>query len=619
MLSKLIFTLVSVISLSNAFYLPGVAPTSYKENDKIPLLVNHITPSVFHENKNKEDFVYSFDHYHPKLHFCQPEKLEKQAESLGSIIFGDRIYNSAFDITMLKNETCKQLCQSTYPKEDAGFVNKLIENGFFYNWLVDGLPAARRLHDKRTESDFYGAGFELGFVDKNGVAHLDNHFDIEIEYHEREDGQFRIVGITVEPHSWARTEAECSAREYSPVFVSPESETNVIFTYDVTFVPSDTIWATRWDKYLHVYDPKIQWFSLINFSLIVVCLSLVMAHILVRALKNDISRYNEINLDDEFSDESGWKLVHGDVFRTPKNPLLLSVLVGGGIQLFLMSFTTIGFALLGLLSPSNRGSLSTVMFILYALFGSVGSFVSGSIYKFFGGEKWKLNMILTPILVPGGILVTFAFLNFFLIFVKSSGAVPAGTLLAIVAIWFVISLPISAVGSILALKKEQLSQPVRTNQIPRQIPTQPFYLKTIVVALVAGIFPFGSISVEMYFIYSSLWFNRVFYMFGFLFFCFILMAITTSLVTVLMTYYTLCSENYKWQWRSIFIAGGCSIYVFIHAIILSKFSLGGFTTIILYVGYSLLISVLAFILTGSIGFISSLFFVRKIYSSVKID
>ncbi|CCH41532.1 putative membrane protein [Wickerhamomyces ciferrii] len=619
MIHSLIFTILAVISTVNAFYIPGIAPTSYKEGDQISLLVNHITPSVFHEGKNKEDFVYSFDYYHPKLHFCQPKKLEKQPESLGAIIFGDRIYNSPFEITMLKNETCKSLCASTYPKEDAGFTNKFIENGFFYNWLIDGLPAARRLHDERTKSDFYGAGFELGFLDKEGKAHLDNHFDIQIEYHKREDDQLRIVGVTVEPHSWSRTEAECSAQEYQPVFISPTEDTNVVFTYDVSWIPSDTLWATRWDKYLHVYDPKIQWFALINFSLIVVCLSMVMAHILVRALKSDISRYNEVNLDDEFQDESGWKLVHGDVFRSPKNLLLLSILVGSGIQLFLMAFTTIGFALLGLLSPSNRGSLATVMFILYALFGSVGSFISGSIYKFFGGEKWKLNLILTPLLVPGGILATFAFLNFFLIAVKSSGAVPAGTLLAIVVIWFVISVPLSAVGSILALKKEQLSQPVRTNQIPRQIPTQPLYLKTIIVALVAGIFPFGSISVEMYFIYSSLWFNRVFYMFGFLFFCFILMAITTSLVTVLMTYYTLCAENYRWQWRSVFIAGGCAIYVFIHAIFLSKFSLAGFTTIVLYVGYSLLISVLAFILTGSIGFLASLFFIRKIYSAVKID
>lgn len=270
MIQNLIFTLVALTTYASAFYLPGVAPTSYKENEKVPLLVNHITPSVFHENKNKEDFVYSFDYYHKRLHLCQPDNLEKQPESLGSIIFGDRIYNSAFDITMLKNESCKSLCATTFPKIDAGFTNKLIENGFFYNWLIDGLPAARRLHDQRTKTDFYGAGFELGFVDKNGTAHLDNHFDIQVEYHEREPGQYRIVGVTVEPHSWARTEAECNAQEYEPVFISPQQDTSVVFTYDITFIPSATVWATRWDKYLHVYDPKIQWFSLINFSLIVV-------------------------------------------------------------------------------------------------------------------------------------------------------------------------------------------------------------------------------------------------------------------------------------------------------------------------------------------------------------
>ena len=76
---------------------------------------------------------------------------------------------------------------------------------------------------------------------------------------------------------------------------------------------STTLWAARWDKYLHVYDPKIQWFSLINFSLIVIILGIIIAHILMRTLKNDIVKYNEVNLDDDISDESGWKLVHADV------------------------------------------------------------------------------------------------------------------------------------------------------------------------------------------------------------------------------------------------------------------------------------------------------------------
>ncbi|CDR37119.1 CYFA0S01e07514g1_1 [Cyberlindnera fabianii] len=610
--------LASSVAVAQAFYLPGTAPTSYKEGDNVPLLVNHITPSVFHESQSKESYVYSFDYYYQRLHFCQPEKKEKQPESLGSIIFGDRIYNSPFELTMLKNETCKSLCTSVYPAIDSTFVHKLIKNGFFYNWLVDGLPAARRLHDKRTNSDFYGSGFELGYVDEKNVPHLDNHFNIQIEYHKRDDNEYRVVGVTVEPHSWNREEAVCPSGEQEPVTLDIHSKTSVPFTYDVTWIESDTLWATRWDKYLHVYDPKIQWFSLVNFSLIVVCLSLIIAHILFKALKTDISKYNEMNLDDDM-DETGWKLVHGDVFRSPRYLLLLSVVVGSGVQLLLMALTACGFALLGLLSPSNRGSLSTVMFILYALFGCVGSFVSGSVYKFFDGSDWKINMLLTPTLIPGVILLVVTLLNFFLIGASSSGAIPAGTLLAIIVIWFIMSVPLSVVGSVLAVKKESLSKPVHTNQIPRQIPAQPWYLKTWFAALVAGIFPFGSLSVEMYFIYSSLWFNRVYYMFGFLFFCFLLMVITTSLVTILMTYYSLCAENYLWQWRSIVIAGGCALYVFLHAILLTKFQLGGFVTIVLYTGYSLLISFLMFVLTGSIGFISSLFFVRKIYSSVKID
>jgi len=35
-------------------------------------------------------------------------------------------------------------------------------------------------------------------------------------------------------------------------------------------------------------------------------------------------------------EDSGWKLVHGDVFRPPKHTLLLSVLLGSGSQLFMM-------------------------------------------------------------------------------------------------------------------------------------------------------------------------------------------------------------------------------------------------------------------------------------------
>lgn len=618
-----------------AFYLPGVAPTTYKPGDKIQLLVNHLTPSLQHltstHGKTKSRTpIYSFDYYYPKFRFCRPANgPTKQLESLGAIIFGDRIFDSPFEITMSEQKACSVLCETKYEKNDAPFVNRNIRAGYSYNWIIDGLPAARHVQERRTNSEFYSSGFPIGMVDEANQAHLFNHFTITIEFHKRSEAEFRVVGVIVETASLDRSgldykkatgEQLCDPK-LLPVTLTKDDEKKVLFTYSVKYEESETVWATRWDKYLHVYDPKIQWFSLINFSLIVIVLGVVMAHILVSTLKNDIIKYNEVNLDDDVAYDSGWKLVYGDVFRSPPNRMLLCVLVGNGAQLFFMVLVTIVFALFGLLSPSNRGALSTFMFILFIFLSIVSSYISGYLYRFFGGENWKLNMILTPTLVPGILFLVFVFLNFFLISAKSSGAIPVGTMAAIIVIWFAISFPLSIVGSIWQSKRSVLSVPVRTNQIPRQIPAQPWYLRTIPIMFMSGLFPFGSIAVELYFIFSSLWFNRIYYMFGFLFFCFVLMLLATALISILAIYYTLCNENYKWQWKSFFVGGGCAIYVFLHALLFlsGDEGLSDFTSIVLYVGYSGVISLLVFLVCGSVGFLSNLLLVRKIYSQVKID
>lgn len=626
-------TLLLWLGIASAFYLPGVAPNNYKMGSPVALLVNHLTPSLHHTTgstmtEKSKGSVYAYDYYFPKFRFCKPkEGPVKQPESLGAIIFGDRIFNSPFEIEMAKDKTCQVMCKSAYEKQDSSFMGRKIRAGYSYNWIVDGLPAARNVVEKKTHSQFYSPGFPIGEVDANNNAYLYNHFNIKIEYHVR-NLDYRVVGVIVEPLSLDRLKIDdktASADEIcdsslEKVVISRDKEAQVLFTYSVLFIESDTAWATRWDKYLHVYDPKIQWVSLINFSVVVLILATVMVQILVSTLKNDIIKYNEVDLDADVAYDSGWKLVYGDVFRAPTNRMLLSVLVGSGAQLFCMALVTIVFALFGLLSPSNRGALSTFMFIFYILFSIVSAYVSGYIYRFFGGENWKMNMILTPILVPGIMFLAFIILNFFLIFASSSGAIPLGTMIAIVLIWFVVSVPLSVFGSLWQSRTSVFSVPVRTNQIPRQIPTQEWYLKTVPAMLISGLFPFGSIAVELYFIFSSLWFNRIFYMFGFLFFCFVLMVLTTALISVLTIYYTLCNENYKWQWKSFFVGGGCAIYVFLHSLyFLSDEKFTDFISFVLYCGYSAIISLLVFIVCGSVGFLSNLLFTRKIYSQIKID
>lgn len=40
-------------------------------------------------------------------------------------------------------------------------------------------------------------------------------------------------------------------------------------------------------------------------------------------------------------EDFGWKLVHGDVFRPPTHPMLLSVFVGSGAQFICMIVITL--------------------------------------------------------------------------------------------------------------------------------------------------------------------------------------------------------------------------------------------------------------------------------------
>lgn len=120
----------------------------------------------------------------------------------------------------------------------------------------------------------------------------------------------------------------------------------------------------------------------------------MVAMILLRTVHRDISRYNAIDLDEDVQEDFGWKLVHGEVFRPPRRRMLLSVVVGSGSQMAAMTGVTLRelfsfsfvrgevwqssqadllfyavFALLGFLSPSNRGSLSTVMILTWTFFG----------------------------------------------------------------------------------------------------------------------------------------------------------------------------------------------------------------------------------------------------------
>lgn len=621
MLGRLILSLLALVATASAYYLPGVTAKDYAVGDPVPLTVNAL---------RSPHSVIPYDYYYKKFKFCTPEGgATPDRSNLGSVLFGDRVFTSAFDLKMQKNTTCNLLCTEKLESVNVNFLIERIQERYFLNWFVDSLPAARRTKDNNVE--FLSVGFELGSRDETAAnmklakPQMYNHYVILVEVFETEEKSNRVVGVIVYGFSKqyalnAKGLPNCDAKDLPPLILSHDTPTSITYTYDVRWRPSTISWATRWDNYLHTYDPKIHWFSLVNSFVIVLFLTFMVGMILLRALHKDISRYNQ-DSQEEAQEEYGWKLVHGDVFRSPSHPLLLSVFVGNGVQIFLMACVTLALALLGFLSPSIRGSLMTVAIAFYVCFGFSAGYTSARLYKMFGGEAWKRCVVLTATLIPGVLSVILLTLNFFLVGAHSSAAVPFGTLAGLLGLWILISCPLCFAGAYLGFKKAKAEYPVRINQIPRQIPPQAFYLQRVPSILLGGILPFGAIFIELYFIMNSIWFNRIYYVFGFLFMVFLILTLTCSEVTVLMCYFHLCTEDYRWWWRAFFTSGCSALYVLLYCVLyyIFRLEMNNFVSLLLYFGWTAVMCILFFILTGTVGFLSSLWFVRKIYSAIKID
>lgn len=65
--------------------------------------------------------------------------------------------------------------------------------------------------------------------------------------------------------------------------------------------------------------------------------------VIILTAYNIIAVFQERDIGDEY----GWKQVHGDVFRTPSNPILFSALIGTGYQLATVALGCIMIELTG--------------------------------------------------------------------------------------------------------------------------------------------------------------------------------------------------------------------------------------------------------------------------------
>ena len=623
---------------------PGVAPENYMPNEKV-----YINADLVDSRKTPIPYEYYDLPVCPAPTETDFGRLRRERRNLGSRLQGHYLKVAPFSKLRVKdNIGCTPMCMVNFNSKTMRWIRRLIERQYRVQLTLDQLPVLMR----SKEYNYAVRGYPLGFQAPpsfkaltSGEFYFFNHLKFVITYNE-DPSSFngvRITGFDVHPMSInhelpsdgsAVTDASelntCSGKtvennpeKYLALRMKGPSSLSVVYSYEVQWTESDLAWADRWDVYLvGAPDDDLHYFSIVNSLMIVLFLTGAISTIMIRTLRKDIAVYNEMDSLDDSAEETGWKLVHGDVFRPPTSyPMVLSVLSGTGSQIGLSFAITMIASIAKLLNPVKKGHTLTAIIVLYVLCGSVAGYVSSRIYKFSDGKAWKLNVIMTAVGLPGLIVSVFTVLNFMLSIAGAATAVSILTIICLFLLWVCVSAPLVFIGAFFGLKQDKIECPVKTNQIARVVPPLPCYAEPRFTFIMGGLLPFGSVCIELAFIMSALWLHQIYYVMGFLLAVLLILTATCAQVSVVLTYLQLCAENHRWWWWSFWNCASAGLYLFLYSIwfLGSRLEMVGFLPVIVYLAYMGMISMCFGIYCGAVGFLSSFWFVRTIYGAVKVD
>ena len=669
--------LVIAATTATAFYIPGMGPVAYEEGGDVKVLVNGL-----HSAKN----IIPYDFYaapmcRPNVIESRHETIGEilSGENMKSSSYFFHMLadtNCKVSCGMELDDARAAVLQDLIEKEYRAYM--VVDN-------LPAFKNATAIYQGRCTNAIkqmpYQRGFALG-VSKactGGPTLINNHLHFRVQYHHvdkdtvvtigetdvsdgviagqtksekkikkkvtADDDRFLVVGVTVEPFSikWPNvgddgTLPTCVV-DFDPLDRSIEPLTTayrgrIAWTYGVTWVEEPNIrWATRWDSYLKTSvadtNNNAHILNILNSILIVSCLVATVFAAIVRALRKDIAQYNmsfELTREEEKElrkDESGWKMVAGDVFRAPKHADILAILAAAGAQVMLMVFTTLACGVSGFLSPARRGAFMTTALMSFVLLSAASGYIAARVLTKLGVEKRWLHIVVTGSILPGCLFVCFVVANALLRSVRSSGSVPFLTLLSLLTLWLLVSVPLALIGATYGYKATPKQNPKKVNVIPRCVNPNLEYIliRMPIVLCLSGILPLSVLFMELRFMMAAMWTGVVYYVFGFLSITVLLWALTVALTSFVVVYYKLCAENYHWWWPAFLAPASCGahLFLFFTYYFFTSLTISSKIATIIYFIYMTVATFAYTLAAGSIGFFASWMFVIKLYSNLKSD
>lgn len=621
--ASLIFLLLSLPHFASA----DENTHTYNQGERVTVYANKMGPF----NNPLETYAFF------ELPGCPPKSFDHKMTSIGQALVGDELYET--QIKVLFNENTEgAICTFRPSVKEVQRWTQMVEEQYWYELMIDDLPMWAT----------FGKMID-------GKPHVYTRYNIAVGSSSKSGETNRIVS------------ANLSAEVPVKIAVDQAYE----FSFKVSFQKrGDIDFENRFLRFREAgfFEHSIHWFSIVNSFMMVLALAAFVIIILSRTLKSDYARFQKEDLErgkigglglgggggslvagglssigggasslaDEsaWPDESGWKLLAGDVHRVPLFPEMLCALVGQGWQLTIATLFIIALAFVTSSLHTSKGAIVTYYVFVFSLTSLLGGYVGGSLFQTYCvslpalATQRNFFMALSAVGFSGFVLAFGFLLNFVAIIYDSAQAIPFWGMLVVFGIWAVIVVPLTTVGGMWGRHRTAASlsgRPVpHVNVIPRLVPnanTKSWYATAEALALFGGLLPFGSIFIELYYIFASFWGYKMYYVFGFLFLVTLMLLLVTACSCIVVMYLLLNGEDHRWHWTAFSSGASVGLYIFFFSgyYFVFKTRMTGLFMTCFYFGYSFLMSVGMALACGAVAFTAARYFIGLIYNRLRKD
>jgi len=606
-MSPFLSNILLLLSSSLAVLIRGELASQYGVGDFVPVSINTVGPC-----RNPNEKYGFFD----KVPFCEPKDGSRNMVE-GSVFMGDRAILSDYKLPFKKNMgEPLVVCEMTLDQNGIKRYREIIGENYMFEFFVD--------HNLLV-TGFLGKEEVVG-ADEEGLGgkhyfFLFTHWNFHCEYN-----GYYVISCRITTDLDKQQEVEFG------------EDLALSFSYSVEWEEVDVAVQDRLlyhvRRLVRSQPLEVHWLSTLNSFILVILVTAFVALVFTTILRADCARYHEVmvlsrsELDDV--GDPGWKQLGRDVFRAPPHCLWFCAFIGTGTQMLVLSVSVLLLSLIGLFYPGNRGSIVSSMIFVYCFTAGIAGHVAASLYREWGGTKWATLSMATASLFSVPFLTIFLTVNGIAWHYRSSMALPFGTMVWILGLWLVVTLPLTVYGArrVFVVGRSEDGAPSASTasafevaKVPREVPSLPWYRSGYLQIAVSGVLPFTAIYIELHFVFMAIFGHQVYTLFGILSLAFVMLLIVTCAVTIGLTYFQLQSEDWRWCWTSLFTAGSTGCYIFAYSLFYYRYRsyMTGVLQAAIFFGYTAIVSWSFLLMLGATGWWATFLFLKHIYKAIKAE